>query len=132
MWHALGQAVQPIRWDAVPSTIFTDPEVAAVGLSPEEAEDLGMRCETRKLDFKGNPRAKMAEDTDGFVKVHAMPGSGIVLGAVIVGARASDLIQPLAVAVQLRLSVQQLAQTLTVYPSMMGSVAEAARLHMAR
>ena len=132
MWHALGQAVQPIRWDAVPSTIFTDPEVAAVGLTPVEAEELGMRCETRKLDFRGNPRAKMARVTDGFVKVHAMPGSGIVLGGVVVGAHASDLIQPLAVAVQQRLSVQQLAQTLTVYPSMMGSVAEAARLHMAR
>jgi pyruvate/2-oxoglutarate dehydrogenase complex dihydrolipoamide dehydrogenase (E3) component len=132
MWHALGQAVQPIRWDAVAATIFTDPEVATVGLSPEEAAAAGMQVETARLDFKSNPRAKMVHGTDGFVKVHAMVGSGIVVGGVIVSMRASDLIQPLAVAVQNRLSVQQLAQSITVYPSMAGSVAEAARMLMSR
>jgi NAD(P)H dehydrogenase (quinone) len=132
MWHALGQAVQPIRWDAVAATIFTDPEVATVGLSAEEAADAGMPVETARLDFRGNPRAKMTRGTDGFVKVHAQVGSGTVVGGVVVSMRASDLIQPLAVAVQNRLSVAQLAQTITVYPSMAGSVAEACRMLMAR
>lgn len=132
MWHALGQAVTPIRWNAVAATIFTDPEVATVGLSPDEAAEQGMQSVTARLDFRGNPRAKMNSTTDGFVKVHAMVGSGIVLGGVVVSARASDLIQPLAVAVQNRLSVGQLAQTLTVYPSMAGSVAECARMLMAQ
>ena len=132
MWHALGQAVTPIRWDAVAATIFTDPEVATVGLSPQDAEAASIPYITARLDFAGNPRAKMADTTDGFVKVHAMRGSGIVLGAVIVSARASDLIQPLAVAVQNRLTVAQLAQTIAVYPSMQGSVAECARMLMAR
>jgi NAD(P)H dehydrogenase (quinone) len=132
MWHALGQAVQPIRWDAVASTIFTDPEVATVGLSAEEAAESGMPVETARLDFRGNPRAKMTRGTDGFVKVHAQVGSGTVVGGVVVSMRASDLIQPLAVAVQNRLSVAQLAQTITVYPSMAGSVAEACRMLMAR
>jgi NAD(P)H dehydrogenase (quinone) len=132
MWHALGQAVQPIRWDAVASTIFTDPEVATVGLSAEESTEAGIPVETARLDFQGNPRAKMTRATDGFVKVHAQVGSGTVVGGVVVSMRASDLIQPLAVAVQNRLSVAQVAQTITVYPSMAGSVAEACRMLMAR
>jgi pyruvate/2-oxoglutarate dehydrogenase complex dihydrolipoamide dehydrogenase (E3) component len=132
MWHALGQAVQPIRWDSVTATIFTDPEVATVGLGPDEAEEAGFPVVTARLDFQGNPRAKMIRGVDGFVKVHAMVGSGTVVGGVVVSTRASDLIQPLAVAVQNRLSVSQLAQTMTVYPSMAGSVAECARMLMAR
>ena len=132
MWHALGQAVQPIRWDSVAATIFTDPEVATVGLTPVEAERAGLPIETARLDFRSNPRAKMIHGTDGFVKVHAMVGSGTVVGGVVVSTRASDLIQPLAVAVQNRLSVAQLAQTMTVYPSMAGSVAECCRMLMTR
>ncbi|MEX0613114.1 MAG: hypothetical protein WD229_13425, partial [Pirellulales bacterium] len=58
MWHALGQAVQPIRWDSVAATVFTDPEVATVGMSPEEAVAAGMTVATAKLDFRRNPRAK--------------------------------------------------------------------------
>ena len=132
MWHALGQAVRPIDWDAVTSTIFTDPEVATTGMSPSDAEEAGIPIETTRLDFRSNPRAKMMNGTDGFVKVHAMTGSGTVVGGVVVAKRASDLIQPLAQAVQNRLSASQIAQTLTVYPSMTGSVTEAARMHMAR
>ena len=132
MWHALGQAVQPIRWDSVAATIFTDPEVATVGLSAEDATAAGIPVETARLDFRGNPRAKMTDGIDGFVKVHAQVGSGTVVGGVVVSMRASDLIQPLAVAVQNRLTVAQLAQTITVYPSMAGSVAECARMLMAR
>ena len=132
MWHALGQAVQPIRWDAVSATIFTDPEVATVGISQSEGEAAGIPVRTARLDFRGNPRAKMIHALDGFVKVHAMAGSGTVVGGVVVSKRASDLIQPLAVAVQNRLTVAQVAHTLTVYPSMAGSVAECARMLMSR
>jgi NAD(P)H dehydrogenase (quinone) len=117
--------------DAVASTIFTGPEVATVGLGEEDVGP-GMPIETARLDFAGNPRAKMVHGTDGFVKVHAMVGSGIVVGGVVVSTRASDLIQPLAVAVQNRMSVAQLAQTMTIYPSMAGSVAEACRMLMSR
>lgn len=130
MWHALGEAVQPIRWDAVAATVFTGPEVATVGMSVRDAEANGLPVATARLDFKANPRAKMIDALDGFVKVHAMVGSGTVLGGVIVSRRASELIQPLALAVQHRLTVSQLAQTITVYPSMTGSVAEAARMLM--
>jgi NAD(P)H dehydrogenase (quinone) len=130
MWHALGQAVAPLRWDAVSACIFTDPEVAAVGMSAEEAESSHIPVRTMSLRFAGNPRAKMAEWTDGFVKIHAMEGSGTVLGGSVVAARASDLIHPISLAVHNRLTVSQLAQTFSIYPSMSGSVQETARLLM--
>ena len=129
MWHALGQAVSPIAWDAVSSCIFTSPEVASVGASPHQ-ESTRMPMNTVHLPLRGNPRAKMAEHTEGFVKIHAMQGSGTVLGGTVVSAGASDLIMPITVAVNTRLTVQQLAQTLSIYPSMSGSLQETARLLM--
>ncbi len=130
MWHALGQAVSPIRWDAVAACIFTAPEVASVGLGPHDEGDGRVPMNTVHLPLQGNPRAKMAEHTDGFVKIHAMEGSGTVLGGIVVSAGASDLIMPITVAVNSRLTVQQLAQTFSIYPSMSGSLQETARLLM--
>lgn len=130
MWHALGQAVSPIRWDAVAACIFTSPEVASVGVNPHQEADVRMPMSTVHLPLRGNPRAKMAEHTDGFVKIHAMQGSGTVLGGTVVSAGASDLIMPITVAVNSRLTVQQLAQTFSIYPSMSGSLQETARLLM--
>ncbi len=130
MWHALGQAVAPLRWDAVAACIFTDPEVAAVGMTAEEASRAQIPLRTVTLPFTGNPRAKMAEWTDGFVKLHAMEGSGTILGGSVVAARASDLIHPISIAVHNRLTVAQLAQAFTIYPSMSGSLQETARLLM--
>jgi len=132
MWHALGSAVWRMRWDAVPACIFTDPEVATVGLSAEDAAASNYPVQSVTLPFTGNSRAKMEEDTDGFVKIHAMEGSGTILGGAIVGANASDLIHALSVAIDNRLTVAQLAHSFTIYPSMSGSVAEAARLLMGR
>jgi dihydrolipoamide dehydrogenase len=74
----------------------------------------------------------MLHRPEGFVRIIAMRGSGTVVGGVVVASRASDLVHPIAVAVQQRLTVAQLAQTLTVYPSMSGSVAECARILMER
>ena len=130
MWHALGQAVSPIRWDAVAACIFTSPEVASVGLNPHSESNTPMPMNTVHLPLRGNPRAKMAEHTDGFVKIHAMQGSGTVLGGTVVSAGASDLIMPITVAVNSRLTVMQLAHTLSIYPSMSGSLQETARLLM--
>jgi dihydrolipoamide dehydrogenase len=132
MWHALGSAVSPMRWDAVPACIFTDPEVATLGLSAEDAVTSHYPVQSVTLPFTGNSRAKMEEDTDGFVKIHAMEGAGTILGGAIVGANASDLIHALSVAIYNRLTVAQLAHSFTIYPSMSGSVAEAARQLMGR
>jgi dihydrolipoamide dehydrogenase len=130
MWHALGLAVSPLRSESVAACIFTDPEVASVGMTPGQAAAAGFPIDSVTLSFAGNPRAKMTQATDGFVKIHAMAGSGTVLGAVVVSASASDLISTLSVAVDNRLTVSQLAHAFSIYPSMAGSVHEAARLLM--
>ncbi|HVL99505.1 MAG TPA: NAD(P)H-quinone dehydrogenase [Egibacteraceae bacterium] len=132
MWHALGRAVAPLDRDAIAATIFTAPEVASVGLDPAGAAERQMPVDTVALGFAGNPRAKMNERTEGFVKVHALKGSGTIVGGSVVAERASDLVTPLSVAVQSRLTVSQLAHAFTIYPSMSGSVQEAARLLMGR
>ena len=130
MYHALGMAVAPLRWDAVAACVFTSPQVATVGMSGADLETSQTPVDTVTLDFAGNPRAKMEEATVGFVKIHALRGSGTVVGGTVVAPNASDLITPLSVAVHNRLSVAQVAQAFTIYPSMGGSTAEAARLLM--
>jgi dihydrolipoamide dehydrogenase len=127
MWHALGEAVQPIKLSHVASTIFTDPEIASVGVSQAVVDRGEVSARTVKLPLATNPRAKMGGFRDGFVKVFARPVTGMVLGAVIVAPRASELILPLSVAIEQSLSVDQLAHTFSVYPSLSGSVTEAAR-----
>ena len=132
MWHALGRAVAPLRRDAVAACIFTDPEVATVGMSAAEVAESHLPIETVALPLAGNSRAKMQQNTDGFVKIHALAGSGAVLGGSVVADRASELITPISVAVFNRLTVSQLAYAFSVYPSLGGSVQEAARLLMGR
>ncbi|HSK95473.1 MAG TPA: NAD(P)H-quinone dehydrogenase, partial [Euzebyales bacterium] len=104
MWHFLGKSVQPLRSDVIARCVFTNPEVSTVGISAARvAEATATEIETVILPFGGNPRAKMRENTDGFVKLHARRGSGTILGGVVVADSASDLITPLSVAVRNRL-----------------------------
>ncbi|HLN67033.1 MAG TPA: NAD(P)H-quinone dehydrogenase, partial [Streptosporangiaceae bacterium] len=131
MWHALGEAVHPIRLDHVAATIFTDPEIATVGMTQRAVLTTGTTGEVSarvlKLPLATNPRAKMAGVTDGFVKLLSSPGSGRILGGVVVAPRASELILAVSLAVEQRLTVEQFAQTFAVYPSLSGSITEAAR-----
>lgn len=131
MWHALGDAVSPLDLKVVSSNVFTAPEIATVGMSQALADVAQPKVATVKLPLQGNPRAKMQGLRDGFVKVFCLPVTGIVVGGVVVAPRASELIYPLAIAVAERLTVDQVAGSFTVYPSVSGSLAEAARqLHL--
>ncbi len=131
MWHALGEAVSPIRLRTVAAAVFTRPEIAAVGV-PQSAIDNGsVLARTIMLPLKTNARAKMSELRHGFVKLFCRQATGVVIGGVVVAPIASELILPIAVAVQNRITVNQLAQTLVVYPSLSGSITEAARRLMA-
>ncbi|MEV1200904.1 NAD(P)H-quinone dehydrogenase [Microbispora rosea] len=127
VWHALGEAVQPIRLATVAANIFTDPEIAAVGVSQRQIEAGEIEANVVKLPLATNARAKMQGFNDGFVKLFCRPNTGIVLGGVVVAPRASELILAVSVAVQHRLTVDQLAHTFAVYPSLSGSITEAAR-----
>jgi dihydrolipoamide dehydrogenase len=131
MWHALGEAVSPIRLRTVAAAVFTRPEIAAVGV-PQSAIDNGsVSARTIMLPLRTNARAKMSGLRQGFVKVFCRQSTGVVIGGVVVAPIASELILPIAMAVQNRITVNQLAETLSVYPSLSGSITEAARRLMA-
>jgi pyruvate/2-oxoglutarate dehydrogenase complex dihydrolipoamide dehydrogenase (E3) component len=127
MWHLLGQAVAPLRWDAVAATIFTDPQIATVGLSEQRAAETGIEVEVDTLPLAGNARAKMSNRPDGFVKLLARPGSGTIAGGAVVASYASDLIAPISAACFNRLTASQLSQAFQTYPSFAGSIQECAR-----
>ncbi len=127
MWHALGDAVAPLDLKAVSSNVFTAPEIATVGWSQRAVEAGEIDASTVMLPLAGNARAKMQGVRDGFVKLFCRSATGIVIGGVVVGPRASELIHPVALAVATKLTVDDLASAFTVYPSISGSVAEAAR-----
>jgi dihydrolipoamide dehydrogenase len=127
MWHFLGDTVHPLDLKKVSSNVFTAPEIATVGWSQQAVDAGEIQAEVVMLPLSGNARAKMQGVHDGFVKLFCRPGTGIVVGGVIVGPRASELIHPVSIAVAESLTADQLAQAFTVYPSMSGSVAEAAR-----
>jgi dihydrolipoamide dehydrogenase len=127
MRHFLGDAVQPLDLKEVSSNVFTAPEIATVGYSQQALDAGDIVAEVVMLPLGGNPRAKMQNVQDGFVKLMCRTGTGIVVGGVVVGPRASELIHPVSIAVSERLTADQMAHAFTVYPSMSGSIAEAAR-----
>ena len=132
VYHTLGDVATPTRLRNVASNVFTSPEIASVGWSEQEIKDGLVRGEVATIELETNPRAKMEGISEGFIKLFASVGSGTVIGGVVVAPRASDLIYPIAVAIENRLTVDQLAKTYTVYPSLSGSIAEAAsELHPA-
>ena len=127
MWHALGEAVAPLRLGTVAANVFTDPEVASVGVTQRQVTDGVVAALSVQLPLATNARAKMQGISDGFVKLFCRPGSGTVLGGVVVAPRASELILAVSLAVQHGLTTDQLAHTFAIYPSLSGSLTEAAR-----
>jgi pyruvate/2-oxoglutarate dehydrogenase complex dihydrolipoamide dehydrogenase (E3) component len=127
MYHSLGDAVTPLDLRRVSANVFTAPEIASVGWSQRQIEAGEVRARVVKLPLATNPRAKMDGVHDGFVKLFCGARSQQVLGGVVVAPQASELIFPVALAVQNRLTVDDVAQVVTVYPSLSGSLAEAAR-----
>ena len=129
--HFLGDAVTPIKLHQVASNIFTSPEIANVGVSEAEIDSGKYQGDVVKLSLRSNARAKMRNNKDGFVKIFARKGSGTVIGGVVVGPNASELIFAISIAVKQKLHVDDVASTFTVYPSLSGSISEAARrLHV--
>jgi NAD(P)H dehydrogenase (quinone) len=127
MWHSLGDSVSPLDLRTVSANVFTSPEIATVGISQTEADQGNLSVASVMLPLAGNARAKMQALEHGFVKLFALPATGIIIGAVVVAPSASELIHPLSIAVRQKLTVDQLAESFTVYPSLSGSIAEAAR-----
>ncbi|MCS4489520.1 NAD(P)H-quinone dehydrogenase [Corynebacterium sp. ES2794-CONJ1] len=127
IYHALGEGVTPLRLKTVATAVFTRPEIAAVGVTQHDIESGEVFARSYTLPLPRNPRAKMRSLRHGFVKIFCRRASGIVIGGVVVAPTASELILPIAVAVTNQLTVDQLASTFAVYPSLSGSITEAAR-----
>ncbi|MEX1043533.1 MAG: FAD-dependent oxidoreductase, partial [Acidimicrobiia bacterium] len=116
--HIAGRQVTPIDYAHVTQAVFTEPEIASVGLEEVEAAAQGRKVRTTKVPFAANARAVLQGFPRGFVKVVSDPATGEVLGGTIVGHRASELIGILALAVKASLRVSDLQETLMVHPSM--------------
>jgi pyruvate/2-oxoglutarate dehydrogenase complex dihydrolipoamide dehydrogenase (E3) component len=127
MWHALGEGVAPIKLKTVAAAVFTRPEIATVGISQRAIDAGEVPARTIMLPLATNPRAKMLGLRRGFVKLFCRPATGVIVGGVVVAPVASELILPIAMAVQNGLTVEDLAHTFSVYPSMSGSITESGR-----
>jgi dihydrolipoamide dehydrogenase len=127
VFHTMGDVAMPAELRNVAANVFTAPEIASVGWSQKAIEEGLVDGSIVKVMMEVNPRAKISGVQDGFIKLFASAGSGTVIGGVVVAPRASELIYPIALAVENRLNVDQVAKTFAVYPSMSASVTEAAR-----
>jgi pyruvate/2-oxoglutarate dehydrogenase complex dihydrolipoamide dehydrogenase (E3) component len=127
VFHTMGDVAVPTQKRNIASNVFTSPEIASVGWSESEIQEGLVKGEIQKIILATNPRAKMQGIQDGFIKLFASTGSRTVIGGVVVGPTASELIYPIAIAVENRLTVDELAATYTVYPSITGTIADAAR-----
>ena len=113
-------------WMAVPAVIFTDPEIASVGLTESEAEAQGITVVTGKFPFAANGRALTLDHADGFTKIVADAESGTVLGVHIVGPEAAELISEGALAVEMGASLEDVALTIHPHPTLPETMMEAA------
>ncbi len=124
--HALSLPVTPLDYSKVAEAIFTEPEIASVGLVDVAAAAVGRKVRTTKVPFAANARSVLQHFTRGFVKVTSDPATGVVLGGTIVGHRASELIGVIALAVQAGVADKTLIETLMVHPSMTEAITDAA------
>ena len=127
--HLMGLHNRPHRhldYDKAASAVFTDPEIADVGLAEAEAFSEGRKIRVTKVPFSANAKALIKGDARGFVKILSDPATGVVLGGSIVGRNAAELISVLAVAVTNGLRVGDIVDSLLVHPSLAESLADAA------
>jgi pyruvate/2-oxoglutarate dehydrogenase complex dihydrolipoamide dehydrogenase (E3) component len=127
--HVMGLHTRNHRhldYDKAASAIFTEPEIADVGLAEAEAFSSGRKIRVTKVPFSSTAKALINNDPRGFVKIISDPATGVVLGGSIVGRHAAELISVLALAVTANLRVNDIVESLLVHPALSGALAEAA------
>ncbi|HJU18769.1 MAG TPA: dihydrolipoyl dehydrogenase [Stellaceae bacterium] len=115
-----------VDYDAIPSVVYTWPEVASVGRTEEELQAAGIAYRAGRFPFTANPRARTNGDTEGFVKILAEEGSDRVLGVHIIGPDAGTLIAEAVLAVEFGASAEDIARTCHAHPTLNEAVKEAA------
>ena len=114
-----------VNYDAIPSVIYTSPEVASVGKTEEECRDLGISYQVGKFPLSANARAKCAGPTVGFVKIIADSRTDKILGAHLVGPHVSEIVGEIAVGVEFSASAEDLGRSVHAHPTMSEAVKEA-------
>jgi dihydrolipoamide dehydrogenase len=127
--HVMGLqkvAHRHLDYDKAASAIFTEPEIADVGLAEADAFAVGRKIRVTKVPFSATPKALINNDSRGFVKIISDPATGVVLGGSIVGRHAAELISVIALAVTANLKVTDIVESLLVHPALAEALAEAA------
>ncbi|MEQ1873764.1 MAG: FAD-dependent oxidoreductase [Ilumatobacteraceae bacterium] len=127
--HVMGLqkvAHRHLDYDKAASAIFTEPEIADVGLAEADAFAAGRKIRVTKVPFSSTPKALINNDWRGFVKIISDPATGVVLGGSIVGRHAAELISVIALAVTANLKVTDIVESLLVHPALAEALAEAA------
>lgn len=117
-----------IDYIGIPAVVFSDPELATVGYTEQQAKDKGIEVVAAKFPYAGNGRALSLDSTDGFVKLVTRKEDGLVIGAQVVGANASDLISELGLAVETGLTAEDIAMTIHAHPTLGEMTMEAAEV----
>jgi mercuric reductase len=124
--NAFGKAMQPMDYTVIPRAVFTDPQVGVVGLTDEEANQQGYRCQCRVVSLEHVPRAVVTRDTRGLVKMVAERDTDRLLGVSILAPNAAEIIHVAALALRARMTINDLIDTLFVYPTLAESIKIAA------
>jgi dihydrolipoyl dehydrogenase len=114
-----------VNFMAIPNVVYTHPEVASVGLTEAEAKKMGLKPAVGMFQFKGNPRARCSHDTDGFVKVIGDADSGRLIGMHIVGPHASELIGEGVMAIEKKMTLEELARASHAHPTLTEAIKDA-------
>lgn len=120
-----GHAVQPINYDHVPRCTYTEPEIGSVGLTEAQAKEQGHEVRVGSFPFRALARARMAGETDGFVKIVAEKKYDEILGVHIIGPRATELVAEAVMALRMEVTVEELIKTIHAHPTMSEAVGEA-------
>lgn len=115
-----------VNYLSIPNVIYTYPEVASVGLTESEAKEMGLDLMIGKSFFRGNPRARCSDETEGFVKVIGEKKSGRLVGMHIISSHASELIAEGMLALQNRATVKEIAKAHQAHPTLSEAIKEAA------
>lgn len=123
--HILGEKVE-MNYSAVPNVIFTSPEVASVGLTEEECVKKGLSYKISRFDYSANGKALTLGEPDGFIKLICSTEDNLLLGGTIIGADASSLIATVTLALEQKISVEQISETIFAHPTTAEIIHEAA------
>jgi dihydrolipoamide dehydrogenase len=121
-----GREVRPLNYDHVPGCTYCDPEIGSVGLTEAEARQRGFDVRVGTFPFGVLGRAKMAGETDGFVKIVADKKYDEVLGVHMIGPRSTELVAEAVLALRLECTVEELLRTIHAHPTFAEAVGEAA------